>query len=90
MRFFLKQLFKHLLGWICIILGLIMLITPGQGLLTLLAGIYLLADEIPMFGKIKSRLQKKFPKADLAVKNLKKRFSSKKQKSPKAEKTLPK
>ncbi len=39
-----------------------MLITPGQGILTLLIGIYLLADEIPFFGRIKAWLHHKFPK----------------------------
>ena len=57
-----KRLLKHLAGWLCILLGLIMLITPGQGILTLLIGIYLLADEIPLFGRIKAWTQHRFPK----------------------------
>ena len=58
-----KLVLKHAIGWLCIALGIIMLITPGQGLLTILIGIYLLADEIPLFGRIKARLQDKFPRA---------------------------
>ena len=58
-----KLILKHAAGWLCILLGFIMLVTPGQGLLTLLLGVYLLADEIPFFGKIRSRIQRKFPKA---------------------------
>ncbi|MEE9368068.1 MAG: PGPGW domain-containing protein [Pontiella sp.] len=57
-----KLLLKHLAGWFCILAGIIMLITPGQGILTILIGVYLLADEIPFFARIKSWLQHRFPK----------------------------
>ena len=57
-----KLVFKHLAGWFCIIAGIIMLITPGQGILTLLIGVYLLADEVPLFGRLKAWIQHKFPK----------------------------
>ncbi len=57
-----KRVLKHLAGWFCIIVGIIMLITPGQGILSLLIGIYLLADEIPLFGRIKAWTQHRFPK----------------------------
>jgi hypothetical protein len=57
-----KLVLKHVLGWFCIALGIIMLITPGQGILTVLIGVYLLADEIPMFGRLKTWLHHKFPK----------------------------
>lgn len=58
-----KLIAKHIAGWFCIVAGIIMCITPGQGLLTILLGIYLLADEIPWFGKIRDRLERRFPKA---------------------------
>lgn len=58
-----KLVVKHAVGWFCIATGIIMLITPGQGLLTILLGIYLLADEIPLFGRIKAKLYDRFPKA---------------------------
>ncbi len=58
-----KLVLKHAAGWFCIVAGIIMCITPGQGILTLLIGVYLLADEIPFFGRIKTWLHKKFPKA---------------------------
>ena len=58
-----QRILKHLAGWCCIVLGIIMLITPGPGLLSLLLGIYLLADEVPLFGRLKNWLQHKFPKA---------------------------
>ena len=35
-------LLKNLLGGICVVAGLLMLILPGQGLLTILAGVFLL------------------------------------------------
>lgn len=58
-----KLLLKHAAGWLCIVLGLVMLVTPGQGILSILVGVYLLADEVPMFGRLKARLQRRFPKA---------------------------
>jgi hypothetical protein len=57
-----KLVLKHAAGWFCIVSGIIMLITPGQGILTILIGVYLLADEIPLFGRIKVALQRRFPK----------------------------
>ena len=57
-----KLVLKHAAGWFCIATGLVMLITPGQGILTLLIGVYLLADEIPLFARIKSWLERRFPK----------------------------
>lgn len=62
-----KLVLKHAAGWFCIVAGVIMLITPGQGILSILLGIYLLADEVPLFGRIKVWLHRKFPKtADYA------------------------
>ena len=58
-----KLVLKHAVGWLCIAGGLIMIITPGQGIITLLIGVYLLADEIPFFGKVKDWLHRKFPRA---------------------------
>ena len=57
-----KLILKHLLGWLCIVLGVIMLITPGQGLLTILIGVFLLADHIPVFGRLREWLRRKFPR----------------------------
>ncbi|WP_372807768.1 PGPGW domain-containing protein [Pontiella sp.] len=57
-----KLVLKHALGWFCIVAGLIMFITPGQGILTVLIGVYLLADEVPLFGRFKAWLERRFPK----------------------------
>ena len=57
-----KLVLKHLLGWFFITVGIIMLITPGQGILSILIGVYLLADEVPMFGRLKIWLQHRFPR----------------------------
>jgi hypothetical protein len=57
-----KLMLKHIAGWFCIVVGLIMFITPGQGILTVLIGVYLLADEVPMFGRIKAWIERRFPK----------------------------
>jgi hypothetical protein len=62
-----KLVLKHAVGWFCIAAGLVMLITPGQGILTMLIGVYLLADEIPLFGRTKEWIQRKFPKASAYV-----------------------
>jgi hypothetical protein len=57
-----KLVLKHIAGWFCILTGIIMLITPGQGILTFLIGVFLLADEIPLFGRLKNWIQHRFPK----------------------------
>jgi len=57
-----KLVLKHAAGWFCIVAGIIMLVVPGQGILTILIGVYLLADEIPVFGKLRDWLHRKFPK----------------------------
>ena len=53
---------KHAAGWLCIVIGIIFLVTPGQGILTILIGVYLLADHIPLFGRLKSWMEHRFPK----------------------------
>ncbi len=58
-----RLLLKHAAGWFCLVAGAVMLVTPGQGLLTMLLGVYLLADEIPFFARLKARLQQRFPRA---------------------------
>jgi hypothetical protein len=62
-----KLVLKHIVGWFCIVAGVIMLITPGQGVLTILIGVYLLADHVPMFGRLKDWLHHKFPKTSAFV-----------------------
>lgn len=57
-----KRVIKHVAGWLCLLAGILMIITPGQGLLTILLGVYLLADEIPLFGKIRDGIHRKFPR----------------------------
>lgn len=57
-----KLVLKHATGWLCIVVGIIFLITPGQGILTILIGVYLLADHIPWFGRLKNWMEQRFPK----------------------------
>lgn len=82
-----KRILKHLAGWFCIVLGLIMFITPGQGILTVLIGVYLLADEIPLFGRLKAWLERRFPKtADFVQKKgeqMLSKFNKTKKRDPK-------
>ncbi len=65
-----KRALKHVFGWFFIAIGIIMLVTPGQGLLSILIGVYLLADEIPAFGRLKGWLHHKFPKTSEYVHHL--------------------
>ena len=58
-----KLVLKHATGWFCIAAGLLMLVTPGQGILSILIGVYLLADDIPFFGRIRDWIHRKFPAA---------------------------
>jgi hypothetical protein len=58
-----KLVLKHACGWFCLAAGTVMLVTPGQGILTILIGVWLLADEIPLFGRFKTYLQRRFPRA---------------------------
>lgn len=73
-----KLVLKHVLGWCCIIMGIIMLVTPGQGILTILIGVFLLADHVPAFGRLKTWIHHKFPKTSEYVhrhgENLRMRF----------------
>ena len=82
-----KLVLKHTAGWLCIVAGLIMCITPGQGILTILIGVYLLADEIPFFGKIKAWLEHRFPRTAAYVhrkgEQMRKKFRKKTAAAPK-------
>ncbi|QBG47651.1 hypothetical protein EGM51_09690 [Verrucomicrobia bacterium S94] len=71
---------KHIAGWFCIVVGIIMCITPGQGLLSILLGIYLLADEVPLFGRIRDGLERRFPKATTFVNRQKQKLHNRFQK----------
>ena len=56
-----KLVLKHIVGWFFIVAGVIMLVTPGQGILSIVIGIFLLADHIPLFGRIRDWIHRKFP-----------------------------
>jgi len=72
-----KLLLKHAAGWFCLVIGMIMLVTPGQGILSILTGVYLLADEIPLFGRIRTCLEHHFPKTADFVRLKKEQFKEK-------------
>ena len=57
-----KLVLKHIAGWFFIVAGVIMLITPGQGILSIVIGIFLLADHVPFFGRIRNWIHRKFPR----------------------------
>ena len=56
-----KLVLKHIVGWFFIVSGVIMLVTPGQGILSMVIGIFLLADHVPLFGRIRDWIHRKFP-----------------------------
>jgi len=76
-----KTVLKCVLGGCCILAGIVMLVTPGQGLLTIFFGVYLLADHIPFFERLKIKLQEIFPKTTQYIhqkqENIKKHFLKK-------------
>lgn len=79
-----KLVLKHLFGWFCILAGLIMLITPGQGILTLLLGIFLLADHIPAFGRLRNWIVHRFPRTAAYVHQLGDRMCARMHRASKA------
>jgi hypothetical protein len=79
-----KLVLKHVLGWLCIVAGIIMLVTPGQGILSFLIGVYLLADHVPMFGRLKVWLHHRFPKTSDYVHHQGEIFKARMHRAPKA------
>ena len=72
-----KLVLKHIIGWFFIVTGVIMLITPGQGILSIIIGIYLLADEIPLFGRIRNWIHRKFPHLTDRIHHMGEQFKAK-------------
>lgn len=57
-----RLVLKHILGWFCIILGVIQGFLPFlQGWIFVAMGVFLLADHIPFFGRIRNWIQHRFP-----------------------------
>ena len=70
-----KRILRHVLGWFFVVLGIIGLFLPIlQGILFILVGITILAPEIPLFRRLLSELQRRYPLAFEKVEQLRKKF----------------
>lgn len=59
----LKRLLKLTAGWVFILLGILGLFLPFlQGILFLLIGLFILAQELPWAARLLEKLKRKFPK----------------------------
>lgn len=48
-------------GVLCIALGLVMMVTPGPGLIAIAAGLALLADDVPFARRLLDRVRARIP-----------------------------
>jgi uncharacterized membrane protein YbaN (DUF454 family) len=70
-----KRVLRHVLGWSLVVLGIIGLFLPIlQGILFILAGITILAPEIPFFRRLLSELQLRYPSAFKKVEQFRKNY----------------
>lgn len=73
-----KRILRHVLGWFFVVLGIIGLFLPFlQGILFILAGVIILAPEIPLFRKLLSELQRRYPLVFEKAERLIKKYRSK-------------
>ena len=73
-----KRILRHVLGWFFVVLGIAGLFLPLlQGILFILVGVIILAPEIPLFRKLLSELQRRYPLAFEKVEQLRKKYRSK-------------
>ncbi len=56
-----RKVFKATIGGSIILLGVVMLVTPGPGIVTILIGLSILASEFPTARRILNRLKGKSP-----------------------------
>jgi uncharacterized membrane protein YbaN (DUF454 family) len=70
-----KRILRHVLGWFFVALGIVGLFLPIlQGILFILVGVTILAPEIPLFRRLMSKLQRRYPLAFEKVESLKKKY----------------
>ncbi|MBN2686279.1 MAG: hypothetical protein JXR40_13445 [Pontiellaceae bacterium] len=73
-----RLLLKHILGWLCIILGVIQGFLPFlQGWIFVAMGVFLLADHVPFFGKIRDWIHRRFPDMTQRVHDIAERIRAK-------------
>ena len=67
-----RHVIRHALGWLFLVLGIAGCFLPIlQGILFLGVGIWLLADYIPWFAKLRDYLKRRFPRAHHTVESFK-------------------
>ena len=72
-----KLVLKHVLGWLFIVLGILGCFLPIlQGILFLAIGVFMLADHIPFFGRIRDRIHRKFPHLTVRIHAMGERFKA--------------
>jgi len=76
-----KSLLRLVAGWFFIVLGIIGCFLPIlQGFIFLALGVFLLADHVPFFGRIRSWIHRRFPKMTERVHQMGEKFRKKSQK----------
>lgn len=69
-----RRILRHVLGWFFVLLGIVGLFLPIlQGFLFILMGIMILAPEIPLFRRLLSELQRRYPLAFEKVEQFRKK-----------------
>ncbi len=70
-----KLVLKHVAGWFFLVLGIAGCFLPIlQGFIFLAIGVFLLADHIPFFGRIRDWIHHRFPNMTKRVHRLGERF----------------
>jgi uncharacterized protein (TIGR02611 family) len=54
-----RRVVKGLLGGLVVILGVVMLVTPGPGIVAILIGLSILASEFPFARRLLNRLRRR-------------------------------
>ena len=73
-----KLVARHAAGWFFLALGIVGCFLPVlQGFIFLAIGVFLLADHVPFFGRIRDWIQHRFPKLTQRVHNAGERFRAK-------------
>jgi uncharacterized protein (TIGR02611 family) len=57
-----KKVGIFLLGWLVILFGVVQLFTPGPGILTMLAGLFVLSSEFLWARRLLEWIRRKFPR----------------------------
>lgn len=59
-----RKVIKGLLGGMIVILGVVMLVTPGPGIVAIFIGISILASEFPIARRLLNKLRRRAPERE--------------------------